>query len=206
MLLLTILAAAVVTAFLAAPSLAAIDRSVAQAGVFAPIVFITLYAAMTVALVPGTALTLASGVLFGPVRGTAYAVCGATLGATIAFLIGRALGRDAVRQLLGRRAPRIEAALDGTGFAAMLVLRLLPVVPFNGLNYAAGVTGISRRHYVAATILGILPGTTAVATAGSSVTDPTSPVFLASVAAGATILIVSLVIAHRRRRRGHSEV
>ncbi len=189
-----------------APSLATIDRWVSQARVLAPLVFIALYAALTVALIPGTASTLASAaLLFGPVRGTAYAVCGATLGATIAFLIGRALGRDGVRQLLGPRAPRIEAALDDTGFTAMLVLRLLPVVPFNALNYAAGVTGIRRRDYVAATVLGILPGTTAVATVGSSVTDPTSPLFLASVAAGAAILIVSLVLAHRRRSRSRPD-
>lgn len=200
-----ILAVAVGTAVLVTPSLATIDRWVSQARVLAPLVFIALYAALTVAMIPGTASTLASGLLFGPVRGTAYAVCGATLGATVAFLIGRALGRDGVRQLLGPRAPRIEAALDDTGFTAMLVLRLLPVVPFNALNYAAGVTGIRRRDYLAATVLGILPGTTAVATVGSSVTDPTSPLFLASVAAGAAILIVSLVLAHRRRSRSRPD-
>ena len=166
-----------------------------------PLVFVVIYAGLTVALVPGTALTLVSGALFGPARGAAYAVCGATIGAVIAFAIGRALGRDGVRQLVGPRLPRVEAALDETGFGAMVILRLLPIVPFNGLNYAAGVTGIRVLPYVAATALGILPGTVAVAVAGSSLTDPTSPAFLGGLLAGAVLLVGSLLYARRRAGR-----
>ena len=195
-----ILVAAAGAALLASPSLAAVRRTVDGSGHLGPVVFVAIYAALTVALVPGTASTLASGVLFGPFYGTAYSVAGATIGATIAFVIGRALGRDGIRGLLGPRIPRIENALEHTGFSAMLVLRLLPVVPFNGLNYAAGVTGIPPRSYVGATVLGILPGTAVVASAGASVTDPTSPQFLASLGAGILILAGSLVI-HRRRAR-----
>lgn len=195
-----ILVAAVVVAIVATPSLDQVRVEVARAGVAGGVVFVLLYAALTVALVPGTALTITSGLLFGPVRGTAYAICGATIGATIAFGVGRALGREGVRSLLGRRAPRIEGALDDTGFLAMLVLRLLPVVPFNALNYAAGMTGIRRRAYVAATVLGIAPGTAAVATAGSSATDPTSGRFLVSAGAGLAILAGSLLLARRQRR------
>ncbi len=195
-----ILVAAVVVAIVATPSLGHVRVEVARAGVAGGVVFVLLYAALTVALVPGTALTITAGLLFGPVRGTVYAICGATMGATIAFLIGRALGREGVRSLLGPRAPRIEAALDNTGFVAMLVLRLLPVVPFNALNYAAGVTGIRRRSYVAATMLGIAPGTAVVATAGSSATDPASGRFLVSAGAGLVILAGSLLLARRHRR------
>ncbi len=195
-----ILAAAVGVAVMESPSLAGVRHAVNGSGTLGPALFVAIDVALTVALVPGTALTLASGALFGPVYGTIYAVVGATIGATAAFLIGRALGRDGVRKLLGPRTPRIENALEHTGFGAMLVLRLLPVVPFNGLNYAAGVTGIAARSYVAATILGILPGTAAVASAGSSVTDPTSPQFLASLGAGVLILAGSLVL-HRRSVR-----
>ena len=195
-----ILVAAVGAALVVSPSLAGVRRTVDDSGHLGPAVFVVTYAALTVALVPGTALTLVSGALFGPFYGTAYAVVGATIGATIAFVVGRVLGRDGVRGLLGSRAPRIESALDRTGFSAMLVLRLLPVVPFNGLNYAAGVTGILPGSYVAATVLGILPGTAAVASVGSSVTHPASPQFLASLGAAILILAGSLAI-HRRRAR-----
>lgn len=197
----SILLAAGAAALTAGPSLDGVHRCVEDAGSLGPVVFVVLYAGLTVALVPGTALTLASGALFGPVRGAAFAVCGATIGAVIAFSIGRALGRNGVRQLLGPRLPRVEAALDNTGFAAMVILRLLPIIPFNGLNYAAGVTGIRVVPYAGATALGILPGTVAVAVAGSSVTDPTSPAFLGSLAAGAALLAGSLLYARRRAGR-----
>lgn len=193
-----ILVAAVGAALLVSPSLAGVRHTVDGSGPLGPVVFVAIYVALTVALVPGTASTLASGALFGPFYGTAYAAVGATIGATIAFVIGRALGREGVRGLLGSRAPRIESALEHTGFSAMLVLRLLPVVPFNGLNYAAGVTGIAPRSYVAATAIGILPATAAVASAGSSATDPTSPQFLASLGAGIFILAGSLLLRRRR--------
>ncbi len=136
-------------------------------------------------------------------RGAAYAICGATLGATLAFALGRALGRDGVRRILGARAPRLEVAVDETRFLALLILRLLPVVPFNGLNYAAGVTGIRTRAYVAATLLGIAPGTAAVATAGGSIDQPRSPAFIGSAAVGGLLLVTSLAVAWRRRR--HAE-
>lgn len=195
-----ILLAAGGAALTGGPSLVGVQQRVDDAGAWGPLVFVAVYAGLTVALVPGTALTLVSGALFGPARGAAYAVCGATIGATMAFAIGRALGRDGVRQLLGPRLPRVEAALDTTGFGAMVILRVLPVVPFNGLNYAAGVTGIRVAPYVAATVLGILPGTVAVAVAGSSLTDPTSPAFLGSLAAGGALLVGSLLYARRRAR------
>lgn len=186
-------------AYLLHPSPASVRDVADRLGAAGPLAFVAIYAALTVMLVPGTASTLLAGALFGPLRGTALAVCGATLGATAAFAVGRALGRDGVRQLVGPRAPRLEHALEQTGFAPMLVLRLLPVVPFNGLNYAAGVTGIRAPSYVAATALGILPGTAVVATAGSSLGEPTSPRFLASLLAGLSILAGSLAV-HRRRR------
>lgn len=195
-----ILVAAVPLAVLVSPSLAGVRHAVDDSGALGPALFVAIYAALTVALVPGTASTIASGALFGPFYGTVYAVVGATIGATAAFLIGRALGRDGVRGLLGPRTPRIESALEHTGFGTMLVLRLLPVVPFNGLNYAAGITGIAARSYVAATVIGILPGTAVVASAGSSVTHPTSPRFLASLGAGVLIL-AGLLVLHRRRVR-----
>ena len=92
-----ILVAAVGAALVVSPSLAGVRRTVDDSGHLGPAVFVVTYAALTVALVPGTALTLVSGALFGPFYGTAYAVVGATIGATIAFVVGRVLGRDGVR-------------------------------------------------------------------------------------------------------------
>jgi uncharacterized membrane protein YdjX (TVP38/TMEM64 family) len=121
--------------------------------------FIALYAIVAGFGLPGTPLTLAGGALFGSVLGTACNWVGATIGATIAFLLARALGKDAVQSLLGARAAGLDKVGGSSGFWALLRLRLIPVMPFNALNFGSGFTGMSLRDYVAATAIGILPGT-----------------------------------------------
>jgi uncharacterized membrane protein YdjX (TVP38/TMEM64 family) len=121
--------------------------------------FVAAYAVIASLGLPGTPLTLAGGALFGTVGGTALNWVGATLGATGAFLLARTLGGDAVRRLLGSRAGALDALAGGAGFTALLRLRLIPVVPFNALNFGAGLAGMRPAAYVGATALGILPGT-----------------------------------------------
>jgi uncharacterized membrane protein YdjX (TVP38/TMEM64 family) len=121
--------------------------------------FIATYTVFAAVGLPATPLTLAGGALFGTIGGTAANWVGATLGATGAFLLARALGADAVRRLLGRRAAVLDQFVARAGFLPLLRLRLIPVVPFNGLNFGAGLSGVPLRTYVASTALGILPGT-----------------------------------------------
>ena len=124
----------------------------------APALFVLAYVLLTTVGLPGSALTLAGGAIFGFWVGTALNWLGATLGATGAYLLARALGQDAVGRLLGRHATRLDRAAARHGFLALLRLRLLPVVPFNALNYGAALAGVPLRPYVAATALGIIPG------------------------------------------------
>lgn len=121
--------------------------------------FIALYAVIAGFGLPGTPLTLAGGALFGTVLGTAANWVGATIGATIAFLLARALGKEALTSMLGRRAAGLEKVTGSSGFWALLRLRLIPVMPFNALNFGSGFTAIGLRDYVLATAIGILPGT-----------------------------------------------
>lgn len=133
-----------------------------------PVAFVVVYALAVVVMVPGTVGTVAAGALFGFRLGFVVAFSGAGLGAVAAFLVARLVGRDGVRLLLGaatapnRRTmhwlPTIERRLHGNGLIAMIGLRLLPVVPFNGLNYAAGVVPIRFSRYAVATLVGIAPG------------------------------------------------
>lgn len=172
-----------------APNRGAIEETVRTAGLAGPLVFIGLYVVLTLLLFPGSVVTAAGGVLFGPAIGTLLAVVGATLGSTGSFLVARRLGRQQVERLAGRRIGRLDAWLERRGFLAVLYLRLVPVVPFNALNYVAGVTGLSLRDFVAGTALGIVPGTFAFAALGGSFQDPTSPVFLAAV--GLLVVLVA---------------
>lgn len=172
------------------PSRAGISGLIRDSGIAGPVVFVALYAALTVLLFPGAVVTAAGGAAFGTALGTVLAVVGATLGAAASFLIGRRLGREQVERIAGRRIGQVDAWLERRGFLAVLYLRLIPAVPFNLLNYAAGVSAVSRRDYLLATVIGIVPGTFAYAALGGSIHDPTSPAFLAAVG-----LIVVLAVA-----------
>lgn len=154
-----------------------------SAGVFAPIAYVSAYVLLTILLFPGSIATVASGALFGPVWGTVLTVIGATIGATAAYFIARHLGRERLRSRLGPRLQRFDDSLTRTGFISVLIVRLLPIAPFNVSNYALGVTGIEMRPYVLATIVGIIPGTVAFVALGSTLRDPTSIGFFLSVAA-----------------------
>jgi uncharacterized membrane protein YdjX (TVP38/TMEM64 family) len=126
---------------------------------FAAAIFVVTYVAVTTIGLPALPLTLAGGAIFGVAAGIALTWLGATLGATGAYLLARALGGDALRHLLGDRAGTLDRILGDGAFLTMLRLRLIPVVPFNALNFGAGLAGVRLTHYMAATAIGILPGT-----------------------------------------------
>ena len=126
---------------------------------FAAAIFVVVYVVVATIGLPGLPLTLAGGAIFGVAAGIALTWLGATLGATGAFLLARTLGGDALRRLLGARAGTLDRIVGDGAFLTILRLRLIPVVPFNGLNFGAGLAGVRLAPYVAATALGILPGT-----------------------------------------------
>ena len=129
-------------------------------GPIAPIGFILIYNLATVLFVPGLILTLGGGVLFGLGFGTVYVFIAATLGATIAFGIGRNFARSWVTEkMVGYpKFGAIDAAVAKNGFKIVLLTRLSPLFPFNILNYAFGITQVSFKDYVLGSI-GMIPGT-----------------------------------------------
>lgn len=111
---------------------------------------------------PGTPLTLLSGSLFGKFFGTVIALIGNTLGATSAFLLARYVLRDYVTNTILQKYPKIrsyDTKLINKGFSTVVALRLIPLFPFNALNFLFGVTSVSLRHYVLGSFLGMIPGT-----------------------------------------------
>lgn len=125
----------------------------------APLLYIAIYAAATTVAIPGSILTLAGGAMFGLVGGTVYTTIAANIGANAAFGVGRVLGRDGIRRLAGERLDALDRATEHHGFRGLLTLRLIPVVPFNALNFGSGLTAIRWPSYAAATAIGIFPGT-----------------------------------------------
>ena len=144
---------------------------VSSFGPLAPLFFVGVYAIASVAFLPGTPLTLLGGVLFGPIYGALYVLIGATLGAVGAFLTARYFGSSIFAKSdsdLGRRLANYNERLANHGFLTVVFLRLVPLFPFNGLNFALGLTEIRLRDYFLGTFIGIIPGTVALVYFGDS--------------------------------------
>jgi uncharacterized membrane protein YdjX (TVP38/TMEM64 family) len=122
--------------------------------------FIAIYIIATVAFLPGSILTLGAGVVFGVVLGSVYVFVGATIGAAAAFLVGRYLARGWVAKKIASNTKfrSIDEAVGREGFKIVLLTRLSPVFPFNLLNYAYGLTGVSLKDYFLGSV-GMIPGT-----------------------------------------------
>lgn len=129
-------------------------------GPLAAIVFIAIYMVATVFFFPASILTLGAGVVFGVVLGSLYVFIAASIGASLAFLVGRYVARGWVEQKIqgNQRFKAIDKAVAEEGVKIVLLTRLSPIFPFNLLNYAYGLTKVSFKDYVIGT-LGILPGT-----------------------------------------------
>ncbi len=150
-------------------------------GPWAPVSYIFLYTSVTVLALPGTAMTLVAGVLFGRWLGTLLAVLSATAGACCTFALSRTLGREYVARRFAHQPwfEKLEQGLAENGLAFMLFVRLVPLFPPLGINYASGLTAVRWRDYALGTALGILPGTFAyvnlAAEAGSLAIDGAQP-------------------------------
>lgn len=140
---------------------ALIESAVRNAGWWGPAGHVALFALGTILFVPGSLFGLAGGALFGPVWGTMLNLAGATLGATAAFLVARHLAADWVGRKTGGRLARLIAGVEAEGWRFVALMRLVPLVPFNLLNYALGLTRIPLVAYVLASLVCMVPGTLA---------------------------------------------
>lgn len=183
------------------PDVAEIQGWVGNAGAAAPFAFVVVCAAGSVVLVPKPLLSVAGGVVFGPVVGTAAVVAGVTIGALASFAVARGLGREAVRPRFERgRLARVDRLLERRGLWAVIALRFLPVVPFGLVNYAAGLSGLRVGAFVVGTSVGVVPATVVYTTTGASLGTMTVTQWLLAGAAVGVPAVVGLVLTRRGRR------
>jgi uncharacterized membrane protein YdjX (TVP38/TMEM64 family) len=143
--------------------------------------FMAVYIIQTALSLPGAAiLSLAAGAIFGSIMGTVYAVCAASIGATLAFLVTRYLLRDLVLNKFGGKLEVINRELEQRGFNYLLFLRLVPLFPFFLINLAAGLTRLPLRTFMLGTLLGIIPGGFVFVNAGASLATISSMSEIAS--------------------------
>ena len=135
-----------------------VGRFINSIGIWAPVVFFAIYAVGVCFLIPGTVLSGAGALAFGPYWGTVYNWIGAMIGACAAFWIGRTLGREYAASLIGDRLKKYDDAIERNGFATVLYLRLV-WFPFTPMNFGMGLTKVHFRDYFFGTGLGIMVGT-----------------------------------------------
>ena len=198
-------------------TLASFREWVQRIGPWGAVLFAAAYVPAAVLLVPGSLLTLGAGFVFGVVKGTVIVSLGSTAGATAAFLVGRSMARDWVaRRLAGRpKMAALARAVETEGFKIVLLTRLSPVLPFNLLNYAFGLTAVPLRKYILGSWIGMLPGTIMYVYLGSAAKSlaalvsgdqPRSTGQQALFVLGLAATVAATVIVTRTARRALNEI
>lgn len=163
------------------------------------VIYAVVYAICVTLLVPASILTLGAGAIFGLLAGTIVVVCGATLGATMAFLLARTVLRHRVEAMTANnpRYRALDRAIAREGAKIVLLIRLAPVFPFTFVNYAFGLTGIQLLPYVIATFIGMIPASFAFVYLGSAAADVATGQAQKAIYIGGAIiaLIASLFVA-----------
>ncbi|MGD1973327.1 MAG: TVP38/TMEM64 family protein [Desulfobacterales bacterium] len=136
----------------------ALGRFLDSAGFWGPLIFILIYAVGVCLFLPGTLLTGLGAAIFGAYEGFVYVWFGAMAGASVAFLIGRTLGREFASSLIGDKLKKYDDGIERNGFATVLYLRLV-YFPFTPMNFGMGLTKVHFRDYFFGTGLGIIVGT-----------------------------------------------
>ena len=174
-------------------------------GAWGPVVFVPLYALGVVAALPGSALTVAAGALFGSVLGVIVVINAATLGASLAFLIARYLARDSIVAWLSKneKFQRLDDLTEKHGAIIVALTRLVPIFPFNLLNFGFGLTSVPFWTYVLWSWLCMLPGTILYVVGADAltkaITEDQIPWVLIGALVGVGILLAILVRYARRR-------
>ena len=177
-------------------------------GVLAPLIYMALYCIAPTLFLPGLPLSIVGAVLFGPVWGVVYTLSSASVGACIAFLVSRYLARDWIEgKLKSPRWRHLDDQVEKHGWKMVAFTRLIPLFPFNLLNYAFGLTRVRFSHYALATLVFMLPGTVAFITFSSSLLDVLrgriSATFL--IGLGLMVLVSLFPLIYRRYRNRRNQ-
>lgn len=155
---------------LGVPSCPQLKAQLEVGGVREVLGFALLYVAVAVLFLPASILAIAAGVVFGPLYGTVLVCFSSALGASVAFFTSRFLARDFIEKLLSRRAwyGRLCEGFKKNSFSYLVFLRLSPIFPYSGLNYAFGLLPVRFSQYLLSAVIGMLPGSLAYVCLGFS--------------------------------------
>lgn len=173
-----------------------LQQALQQTGGWAPVLYIGLFILLPAFFFPVAVLALAGGLLFGLWWGSVYTFIGAVLNCALMFLLARYVGRSQVQRLVEQKLSpqwqrRLQMADGKEGFLLLIILRLIPAVPYNLINYTFGLTGISFSSYLLASAIGIIPGTFAFINIGDKTLEAGSPSFWIAIGLLVLLLVVT---------------
>lgn len=171
-------------------------------GIYAPIIYLVLYTIATLLILPSTPLNLMGGAIFGIWWGSLWTTLAAIIAAIIAFAFSRTVGKEYMRQKLGKRWQAVDAEISQGGLFYMFAIRLLPIIPYGIVNFSAGLTSLKFRDYFLGTLLGTLPGVLPFVMIGAGITQ-LSQGNLLTLTGGFTLsgILIGGATWYRRRRQ-----
>ena len=166
---------------------------IGEHAIFAPMIYVLCFAILPIFLFPVPVLAVVAGAVFGLFAGSLYTIIGAMINSVLMFYIARFLGFHAVSDFTQNSKSKILKTLGEPGgkFSLILILRLMPLVPYNALNYACGVMNVSLREYVVATFVGIVPATFIMVNLGEKALDMRSNGFIIACVLMAALVVLS---------------
>ncbi|MGL5417053.1 MAG: TVP38/TMEM64 family protein [Clostridium sp.] len=165
-----------------------------EKGTFAVVIYLAIYVVKPFFLIiPTNIIAIAGGLMFGPVKGFILTMIGFFIAGTIAFFISRVLGREFVEGLLGGKMLKLDENLEGNGFKILFLLRLPPILPYDPLSYACGFTKVSYKHFIIASLLGVMPETLCYSILGKNMDRPFSPEFIIPI----VLLVIGLIFSKK---------
>ncbi|QIR76758.1 TVP38/TMEM64 family protein [Sulfurospirillum diekertiae] len=170
-------------------------------GIYAPLIFIALFTLAPLIFFPDGILALAGGLIFGFAWGSFYIILGALCGGTLSFYLARLYSHKMREKLAHEKLIHFQKSVQKHGFVMILLLRLVPLVPFNIISYSAGFSTIRYRDFFFATLLGMMPGVLVYANIGAQSLSFGSQEFYLSVALLVVLVVVSMVLKHRVKKR-----
>ena len=171
-------------------------------GIWAPILYILIYSIATICILPSTPLNLTGGAIFGSVWGTIWTSVAAIFAAMLSFGFSRTIGRNLVEKRLAGKWQSIDREMRQGGFFYMFAIRLLPLIPYGLVNFAAGLTSIKFRDYFFGTLLGTVPGILPFVMMGAGLTAlKQGDVFPLLIALALTGILVGTATWYRRHNR-----
>lgn len=163
-------------------------------GAIAPIVYIIIFTLVALVIIPNSVVAIAGGMAFGIVKGTLYTVLGALGAASLAFFVARFLGRSIVEKLMKGNGKLFEDGVEKNGFLLILLLRLIPLIPFDIISYGAGLSKIKFKDLVLGTLIGVIPGVLVFVNIGDKSLNIKSKGFIISILFLIALIIVSCIL------------